>query len=128
MYFSMGLYEIGTPTCTRQRASQCMPGIKCTHLRWFDVGMNMQSRVPPYFDFLIERVDRGMLSRCVHLGHWDQAPPLDTGEPPQPEDIERAVQRLNQVLLDMATVHDGQRVLDVGCGFGATLQHINERF
>jgi MPBQ/MSBQ methyltransferase len=88
----------------------------------------MQSRVPPYFDFLIERFHRGVVSRFVHLGHWDQAPPLDPDEPPRLQEIERAVERLTQVLVDMADLHNAQRVLDVGCGFGGTLQHINQRF
>ena len=88
----------------------------------------MQSRVPPYFDYLIERFDQGILSRCVHLGHWDDVSPLDPDAPLGSGEIEHAVERLNQVLLDMADLHDTHRVLDVGCGFGATLQHINQRF
>ena len=88
----------------------------------------MDSRVPPYFDVLIDRFRQGMVSRFVHLGHWDQTPPPDPDEPPQLGEIERAVERLNQVLVDMADVHNTQRLLDVGCGFGATLQHINQCF
>jgi MPBQ/MSBQ methyltransferase len=88
----------------------------------------MPSRVPPYFDFLIERFHHGVASRFVHVGHWDQPPPLDLDEPSRLEEIEPAVERLTQVLVDMADLHDGQRVLDVGCGFGGTLQHINQRF
>jgi MPBQ/MSBQ methyltransferase len=97
--------------------------VRCHHL-----GMNMSSRVPPYFDFLIERFHRGVVSRFVHVGHWDQSPPLDLDEPLRLDDIERAVERLTQVLVDMADLRDGQRVLDVGCGFGGTLQYINGRF
>jgi MPBQ/MSBQ methyltransferase len=88
----------------------------------------MPSRVPPYFDFLIERFHRGMGNRFVHVGHWDQSPPLDSDEPLKLDDIEPAVERLTQVLVDMTDPHDGQRVLDVGCGFGGTLQQINQRF
>jgi len=82
--------------------------------------MNMQSRVPPYFDFLIERFHHGVVSRFVHVGHWDQSPPLNPDEPLKVEDIDRAVARLTEVLVDMAGLHDGQSVLDVGCGFGGT--------
>jgi MPBQ/MSBQ methyltransferase len=96
--------------------------------RHVPLGVNMQSRVPPYFDFLIQKFDQGMVSRCVHLGHWDEPPVLAADACPAAQDIERAVERLHQVLLGMADLHHGQDVLDVGCGFGATLQHINQRF
>lgn len=88
----------------------------------------MDSKVPPYFDVLIERFQKQMVSRFVHLGHWDHPSPTSLNEPPQAGDIERAVERLNEVLIDMAGLQRAQRLLDVGCGFGATLQHINERF
>jgi MPBQ/MSBQ methyltransferase len=87
----------------------------------------MPSRVPPYFDFLIERFHHGVASRFVHVGHWDHPPPPVVEGAPNVEDIEPAVERLTQVLVDMADVRDGQHVLDVGCGFGGTLQHVNQR-
>ena len=59
-----------------------------------------------------------MVNRFVHVGHWDQCPPLDSDEPLRLADIERAVERLTQVLVDMTDPHDRQRVLDVGCGYG----------
>lgn len=90
--------------------------------------MNVSSRVPPYFDFLIQRFTQGTISRCVHLGHWDQAPALAADELLEAEEIEHAVERLHEVLLGMAALHHAQHVLDVGCGFGATLQYINQRF
>jgi SAM-dependent methyltransferase len=90
--------------------------------------MIMQSRVPPYFDFLIERFHHGLANRFVHVGHWDDPLSLDACEPLRVEDIDRAVERLTEVLVEMADLHDGQRVLDVGCGFGGTVQHIDQRF
>lgn len=88
----------------------------------------MQSRVPPYFDFLIERFHHGLANRFVHVGHWDDPLSLTAREPLRVEDIDRAVERLTEVLVEMADLHAGQRVLDVGCGFGGTVQHINQRF
>lgn len=88
----------------------------------------MPPRVPPYFDFLIDRFRQGVVSRFVHLGHWDASPPSDADEPLRVEDVERAVERLTEVLVDMADMRDGQCVLDIGCGFGGTVQHINQRF
>lgn len=83
----------------------------------------MTAVVPPYFDRLIEGFREGEGRRFVHLGYWD-IPPADEA-PPQPGEFERAQARLDQVLLDMADLDDGQSVLDAGCGFGGTLQAIN---
>lgn len=74
-----------------------------------------------YFDRMIPAVRRGDAGRWVHLGHWD-APPAG-----QPGEFARAQARMDEVLLDMAQLSPGQRVLDVGCGFGATLEAINRR-
>src|SRR5262249_34101484 len=57
------------------------------------------------------------------LGHWDR---------PQAAGAERAEfgdaqARLDDILLEMADLRPGQRVLDVGCGLGATLETINRR-
>jgi SAM-dependent methyltransferase len=77
--------------------------------------------VPPYFDFLIEAFRRGETGRFVHLGHWDAEPTA------RPDDFARAQARLDAILLDMAGLADGQQILDVGCGFGGTLQSIDRR-
>jgi SAM-dependent methyltransferase len=84
------------------------------------LGLSLAHRVPPYFDRLIESVRQGAAGRWVHLGHWD-APPAGPGR----DEFERAQQRLDERLLGMARLADGQRVLDVGCGFGASLDAIN---
>lgn len=80
----------------------------------------MSAAVPRYFDFLIEAFRQGEAGRCVHLGYW-----------PCPEhphnDFNRAQQALDELLLAQAGVHDGMRVLDVGCGFGGTLQALDAR-
>ncbi|HUJ85453.1 MAG TPA: class I SAM-dependent methyltransferase [Burkholderiales bacterium] len=86
--------------------------------------MSEAPALPKYFDFLIEGFRRGELGRQVHLGHWDAAPQPDALGA---ADFRRAQARLDAALLGMAGLADGQRVLDVGCGFGGTLQAINER-
>ncbi|MGH8688925.1 MAG: class I SAM-dependent methyltransferase [Burkholderiales bacterium] len=83
----------------------------------------MAAAVPPYFDRLIEGVRRGEASRWAHLGHWDE-PPAAAGR----AEFHRAQERLDAVLLGMASLGDGLRVLDVGCGFGASLEAINRAF
>ena len=84
----------------------------------------MERLVPPYFDFLIDSYCRGESGRYVHLGYWDD-PPADDA-PTHAGEFERAQARLNEVLVAMADLLPGQAVLDVGCGFGGTLQVINE--
>lgn len=87
--------------------------------------MKIERRVPPYFDYLIEGFRRGEGGRYVHLGYWDPS----GNAPAAPEDdFQSAQRRLDRVLLDAADLCDGQHVLDVGCGFGGTLEGINSRF
>jgi SAM-dependent methyltransferase len=83
--------------------------------------MTPAAAVPLYFDRMIEGLRRGEGSRWVHLGHWDSAPGAGPGE------FARAQARLDEVLLGMAELRDSLRVLDVGCGFGASLEAINRR-
>jgi SAM-dependent methyltransferase len=80
----------------------------------------MSRAVPAYFDRLIEGVRRGAAGRWAHLGHWDG--PAMGGR----EEFARAQARLDEVLLGMAELRDGQSVLDAGCGFGATLEAVNQ--
>jgi cyclopropane fatty-acyl-phospholipid synthase-like methyltransferase len=85
----------------------------------------VRSAVPPYFDQLIDGFSRGHTGRHVHLGYWDAPPPANA--PCSAADFEAAQARLCEVLIGLAGLSNGQRVLDVGCGFGGTLATINER-
>ena len=80
---------------------------------------------PPYFDGLIAAFHAGRAGRFVHLGIWDDPPAPDTLA--QPDAFLRAQARLNDCLLELADLADGQRVLDVGCGFGGTLEVVDLR-
>jgi len=82
----------------------------------------VRAAVPPYFDYLIDAFRRGEEGRFVHLGHWDSLP----DGPPTAGEFARAQQTLNDCLLGMAALEDGHAILDVGCGFGGTIERINE--
>lgn len=87
--------------------------------------MTAARKVPPYFDNLIEGFRRGETGRYVHLGYWD---PAQSAVDATDDDLESAQRRLDQTLLAAADLSDGQHLLDVGCGFGGTLESINSRF
>lgn len=73
-------------------------------------------QVPPYFDALIDAYQRGATGRSVHLGFW---PDGDDGN------FAGAQARLDEVIIQLAGIADGQSVLDIGCGFGGTVARIN---
>jgi cyclopropane fatty-acyl-phospholipid synthase-like methyltransferase len=83
-------------------------------------------QVPPYFDGLIAGFHAGRTGRHVHLGYWDAPPPLTALC--TAEEFEAAQARLAEIVIDLAELRDGQRVLDVGCGFGGTLAAIDARW
>jgi cyclopropane fatty-acyl-phospholipid synthase-like methyltransferase len=82
-------------------------------------------RIPPYFDLLIDGFKTGRAGRHVHLGYWDVAP--SDAARCSAEEFEAAQARLCDIVLDLANMTDGHRVLDVGCGFGGTLAAIDAR-
>jgi SAM-dependent methyltransferase len=86
----------------------------------------METAAPPYFDFLLEAFRRGETGRFVHLGHWNLQAGFDPDAPPAAGEFELAQSRLNAYLLGMAQLRDGQSVLDAGCGFGGTLETVNQ--
>ena len=84
----------------------------------------------PYFDRILQRLQEGdaevaeAFGRHVRWGYWDQPEQADGTL----TDFARAAGRLGQRVCRAAHVGDGQRILDVGCGFGGTLLDLNERF
>ena len=83
----------------------------------------------PYFDLLMdERQDGGETGQLwenqVHWGYWeDPKAALGTRA-----DYTAAMEAMNDVLFHAGRLTDGQKLLDVGCGFGGTIQQINNTY
>jgi MPBQ/MSBQ methyltransferase len=90
--------------------------------------MSMNFKIPPYFDSLIRGFQRGAMSRYVHLGYWDRPDASEPGRLTSPEEFVRAQARLNEILLSLTDLRHQQHILDVGCGFGGSLQQINQDY
>ncbi len=84
----------------------------------------------PYFDYLLEELENRNPSietsfgRHVHWGYWDEPRRAICDD----ADYAKAAERLTHELCGLACIVEGDRVLDVGCGFGGTLASLNERF
>ncbi len=84
----------------------------------------------PYFGFLLSELEKGnatvetSFGRHVHWGYWEN-PNEAVGDA---ADYARAAEQLTLELCRLADIAPGQRVLDVGCGFGGTVASLNERF
>jgi SAM-dependent methyltransferase len=81
----------------------------------------------PYIDAEIERMDAGGeppgYLRHFHWGHYDDPADLDD----DPKRYFAAAEAMTERVVAAGDVTDGRRVLDVGCGFGGTLDHIRGR-
>ena len=84
----------------------------------------------PYFDYLLtllkdnnEAVEKSF-GRHVHWGYWEdpKQAALSTA------DFEQATENLSRQVCLAGYIENGQAVLDVGCGFGGTVAHINEHY
>lgn len=90
----------------------------------------MEEQQLPYFDFLLGQLDQNdaeftaNFGRHVHWGYWDN-PALAVCDD---ADYVRAAEQLTLELCELAAIGQGERLLDVGCGFGGTIASVNERF
>lgn len=87
----------------------------------------MSAQLPVYFERLIEAWQCGRAGRSAHLGHWDFQPEPGHADA-ESEDFRIAQQRLDDVMIEMASVRSGQSVLDVGCGLGGLIECIDSQF
>lgn len=84
----------------------------------------------PYFDFLFSELAKQnsaiekSFGRHVHWGYWEDPDKAICDD----EDYGRAAEALTLELCRLAGIADGERILDVGCGFGGTIASLNERF
>ncbi|MDD5274296.1 MAG: methyltransferase domain-containing protein [Methylovulum sp.] len=84
----------------------------------------------PYFDYLLELLKDGndtvaqSFGRHVHWGYWENPKQAQLST----DDFAQATEALSAQVCLAGNVHNGLRVLDVGCGFGGTLAHINEHY
>lgn len=82
----------------------------------------------PYFDYLLSLLKEGneavekSFGRHVHWGYWEQPSEalLTTA------DFEQAAENLSKEVCTAGKLKNDLCVLDVGCGFGGTVAHINE--
>ncbi|MEQ1484541.1 methyltransferase domain-containing protein [Methyloglobulus sp.] len=84
----------------------------------------------PYFDYLLKALKEGnaavekSFGRHVHWGYWEhpQQATLTT------EDFAQASEDLSKQVCLAGHIQNNLSVLDVGCGFGGTIAHINENY
>ena len=84
----------------------------------------------PYFDILVQEISAGgsdltrAFGNYTHWGYWP-APSTADGSL---EDFSRASAALSRRVCNVANIDNGSHILEVGCGFGGTIAHLNDRF
>ncbi len=83
----------------------------------------------PYIDLLLQELKAdapetlASLGTHIHLGYWAH-PALADGSF---ENFAAAAERLAWMVCEAGSARDGQRILDVGCGIGGTVESLNKR-
>lgn len=84
----------------------------------------------PYFDHLLTAIHHGnkiiqqSFGRHVHWGYWENARKATL----TPEDFTYALEEMSRQVCIAGQIRDNLSILDVGCGFGGTIAHINDRY
>ena len=86
----------------------------------------MPTQLPEYFDFLIQDFNSEGSSRFVHLGYWED--PKSLSDQITSASFAHAQARLNHKLLQMAHLDNDMEILDVGCGFGGTIETLDKSY
>jgi SAM-dependent methyltransferase len=85
---------------------------------------------PPYIDVILRLLHEShpdavqAFSDHIHWGYWPEPP----ARVPSADEFHAAARRMSGLVFDLALLRNGIAVADVGCGFGGTLQLINERY
>jgi ubiquinone/menaquinone biosynthesis C-methylase UbiE len=89
-----------------------------------------RAHAPPYARVLLDAIARGepevthAFDRHIHWGWWARPEGGDGSS----RDFTAAADRMCHRMFDAAGIRDGERILDVGCGFGGTLASLDARF
>jgi SAM-dependent methyltransferase len=92
--------------------------------------MNSNKIDLPYFDHILEKIHSGnskfltSFGQHVHWGYWTDPKNAEISV----ESYASAANELSWQLLRAAKVSNGQRILDVGCGFGGTISLLNSTY
>lgn len=84
----------------------------------------------PYFDYLLAGIKDGnqiiekSFGRHVHWGYWESPRHATLSI----DDFAQASEELSRQVCLAGLIQNKQSVLDVGCGFGGTIAHINENY
>jgi SAM-dependent methyltransferase len=81
----------------------------------------------PYVDSALDHMDQGGPTAFWRDLHWGLYPGPDVADD-SPEGYVAAAAALTEHVVAAAAVADGDRVVDVGCGFGGTLAHLRDRY
>ncbi|MEO7327963.1 MAG: class I SAM-dependent methyltransferase [Minicystis sp.] len=83
----------------------------------------------PYFDILLDGLEQGKpgvtqaFGAHVHWGYWGAGDRVDDSV----AGFAAAAERMSAAVAEAASARDGQRILDVGCGFGGTIGNLDRR-
>jgi ubiquinone/menaquinone biosynthesis C-methylase UbiE len=86
-------------------------------------------KVPPYIDMIFRGLETGKpdialaFGRFIHWGYWGEGDKVDGSA----QSFADAAVRMTRRMEDSVGVTDGQRILDVGCGFGGTIAGLDAR-
>jgi ubiquinone/menaquinone biosynthesis C-methylase UbiE len=84
----------------------------------------------PYLDLVLANLEKGnskldlAFGRHLHWGYW----PCPMEKVVSPENFAQATESLTREIYKAGQVDNGQRILDVGCGFGGTVANLNKNF
>lgn len=83
----------------------------------------------PYIDEILSKIDsqdenyERAFMQNIHFGYWSE---LRNSEISAIEDYEKGTSSLTEEIMKLARVETKQEILDIGCGFGGTVNALNQ--